>query len=174
VSTRIRVILLSVLLVVALGGTCLAGSATIQAFHSWQQQEKQFKVGDVRLISYWMTIPHISRIYHVPENYLYQSLHIKKETTTRSKTLAMIATEKHKSVDEIIHETQIAVEAYRKLHPIPTPSPVPTAPPHRTVLSLAAVYEREQPSITPIICSLSVDAPLSSWYKEGDGGRGNW
>ena len=87
----------------ALGGTRLAGNATIQAFHSWQQQEKQFKVGDVRLISYWMTIPHIARIYHVPENYLYQSLHVKKETTTRRKTLAIIAIEKNKSVDQIIH-----------------------------------------------------------------------
>jgi hypothetical protein len=157
--------LLSVLLIIALGITFVAGNATIQAFHSWQQQEKQFKVGDVRLISYWMTVPHIARIYHVPENYLYQTLGLKKETT-HGKTLAIIATEKHESVDEIIHKMQGAVEAYRRLHPVNPHKPAPTTSPHET---MPALRVREQPSMVHIVLSCVINSSLSLQYMMRSG-----
>src|SRR5579863_5003557 len=75
-SVRVKFILVGVLLMLALAATVFAAIATVQAIQGFQQQNSLVRADDVRSVSDWMTIPYIARTYHVPEDYLYQWLHI--------------------------------------------------------------------------------------------------
>ena len=75
-SLRLKVILLGILLLLTLATTAIAANATYQAIQRFQQQKALAAAADVRTIRPWMTIPYIARFYHVPEAYLYHSLHI--------------------------------------------------------------------------------------------------
>src|SRR2546428_8076024 len=66
-SLRVKMILVGVLLLLTLVTTAIAANATFQAFQRFQQQKMLVTRGDVRTIRPWMTIPYISRVYHVPE-----------------------------------------------------------------------------------------------------------
>ncbi len=115
-STRVKLILMGVLLCLAVIGAVIATIATVQAFQRFQQTRQLILAGDVRAIQPWMTIHHISIVYHVPENYLYQNLKIPRSPTERL-SLTLLAGRYHQPVNELIHEVQVAILDYRRQHP---------------------------------------------------------
>ncbi len=115
-SVRVKLILLGVLLCLALAGAIIATIATVQAFQRFQQTRQMILAGDVRAIQPWMTVHHISVIYHVPENYLYQALKIPKPPRERL-SLMLLAGRYNRPVNELVHEIQVAILTYRKEHP---------------------------------------------------------
>jgi hypothetical protein len=131
VSVRTRIIIVSVLLVLALGSTVFAAASTVQAFYMFQQQHTLAKEGDVRTIRPWMTVPYISRIYHVPQSDLYSALHQAGLQPEQHTTLHALSLRCHCPVNSVIHTVQEAILTYRRQHPpahpgTPTPAPTPT------------------------------------------------
>jgi hypothetical protein len=116
-SERIKLSVLSALLLLALVISAFTIANTFQAVRNLQLQNHDVKVGDVSTIRAWMTVPTISRIYHVPEDYVYRSLEITSPTSYRDVTLYEIANRKQLSVDQVIHTIQHTILTYRKLHP---------------------------------------------------------
>jgi hypothetical protein len=116
-SLRVKVILIGVLLLLALATTAIAANATFQAVQRFQQQKTLAAAGDVRTIRPWMTIPYIARFYHVPEAYLYRSLHIYDTRPPRHATVRALAIRFNRPVDEMIHQIQTVILNYRKQHP---------------------------------------------------------
>jgi hypothetical protein len=116
-SVRVKFVIVGVLLLLASGVTIFAAVATIQAFQGLQQQSALVHSGDVRTISDWMTIPYIARTYHVPENYLYQWLHITGVQKPRHVTLRLLAARYHWTVSDLVRSVQAAIRAYRAHYP---------------------------------------------------------
>ena len=114
---RTKLSLLYFLLFLMLGILAFTAVNTFQAVRNFQQQERALQAGDVKTIHSWMTIPVISHIYHVPEDYLYCTLHISNPGQRRHATLDEIALSKRQPVDRVIRTTQQAILAYRKEHP---------------------------------------------------------
>lgn len=135
-SERARLGLLCLLLLFMLGILAFTAVNTLQAVRSFQQQYSAVKAGDVNTIHPWMTIHVVSDVYHVPEDYLYGSLHIGSASLLRHVTLDEIAHRQRQPVGVVIHAIQHAILAYRKKHPhYLTPSPTPKAdmkPPRAT------------------------------------------
>ena len=125
-SLRVKVILISVFLCLALGATVFAAIVTFQDFQALQQQNAYAMNADVRSISPWMTIPYIAHFYHVPETYLYQSLQISGTPLPRHTPLHVLASHYNRSVNNLIYTIENAIKTYRKQHPIKHT----TAPPH--------------------------------------------
>lgn len=109
--------LIGVLLLLAVGMTIIATLATIQAFQGYQQQSSMLHAGDVRSVSDWMTIPYIARTYHIPEDYLYQWLHITGKQKPVHATLRLLAAHYHRTVNSVIQSVQAAIKAYHAQHP---------------------------------------------------------
>ncbi len=116
-SVRVKLVLVGVLLLLAIGITIIATLATIQAFQGFRQQSSMLHAGDVRSVSDWMTIPYIARTYHVPEDYLFQWLHITDRQKPVHATLRSLAIRYHRTVNSVIQSVQAAIQAYRAQHP---------------------------------------------------------
>ncbi|HZU65862.1 MAG TPA: hypothetical protein VFA09_01180 [Ktedonobacteraceae bacterium] len=116
-NTRVKFVILGVLLCVALGAAIFAAITTVQAIQQFRQQHQLTTSGDVSTIRPWMTIHYIALTYHVPENYLYQSLHITNPQQVRHATLRVLADRANQPVDDVIHEVQKAILTYRKQNP---------------------------------------------------------
>jgi hypothetical protein len=116
-SLRVKLILIGIFLLLALATTAIAANATYQAVQRFQQQKALAAAADVRTIRPWMTIPYIARYYHVPEAYLYRSLHIYDARPPRHATLHALAIRFNRPVDELVHQVQTAILNYRKQHP---------------------------------------------------------
>lgn len=114
---RVKFVIVGVLLLLALTITIIAAVATIQAFQGLQQQSALVNSGDVRTVSDWMTIPYIARTYHVPEDYLYQWLHITGVQKPQHITLRLLAARYHRSINDLLHSVQAAIRAYRAHSP---------------------------------------------------------
>jgi hypothetical protein len=128
VNERRKLLLLCLLLLLTLILLAFTAVQTVEGVRSFQRQTHALKVGDVSTIRPWMTIPTVSRIYHVPESYLYGALRISKPGSLSKATINKIAETKRQSVDDIIRVLQHAIETYRKEQPHP-PTPVPTPTP---------------------------------------------
>lgn len=124
-SEHTKLGLLSLLLLAALGIAVLALVNTLQAMHDFQQQNSATRAGDVNAIRPWMTIPVISHVYHVPEDYLDHSLNIANSDSLHQATLYEIAAHRHQPVDQLIHAVQQAILIYRKEHSHPSSPPRP-------------------------------------------------
>ena len=132
-STRVKIIITIACLLIALGVAVFAVINTVQAVHGFQQHRALVKAGDVHAIGSWMTIPYIAHFYHVPESYLYQTLDIGWPVPPRHATLHSLATNYHKSINQLIFKVQKAIILYRKLHPPHThPPSIPATPPTAT------------------------------------------
>ena len=112
-SERLKLSFLSALLLLALVISTFTIANTFHAVRNLQLRNHDVKVGNVSTIRDWMTVPAISRIYHVPEDYVYRSLEIASPTSYRHVTLYEIAHRKQQSVDQIIHTIQHAILSYR-------------------------------------------------------------
>jgi hypothetical protein len=98
---------------------------TVRAIQDFQQTRTLTAEGDVRTISPWMTIHYISRVYHVPESYLYESLHIVYPQQIYRTSLRSLAVRYNRSLDGLIRNIQTAIKTYRYQHP-----------PHRSFASM--------------------------------------
>jgi hypothetical protein len=128
-SELVRLGLLGLLLLLALGVLVYAAVDTVQAARNFQQQYHAVKTGDVKAIHSWMTIRVISHIYQVPEDYLSRSLNLGNSEKARHATLYQIASQKRLPVDQVIHTVQQAILTYRKGHPhMLTPTPMSQHP----------------------------------------------
>lgn len=119
--------LLCLLLLCILGLLFYSAINTYHAVEHFQQQVHAVKSQDVSAVRPWMTIQVISHIYHVPEDYLCQSLHVQTTETYRHVTLYDLAGRKKQPVDQVVHTLQHAIQSYRKAHPnlyTPTPTQV--------------------------------------------------
>lgn len=116
-STRTRVIVTGVLLCLALGVTIFCAVQTVKAIQRFEQTRTLTAAGDVSTIRPWMTIPYISRVYHVPESYLYESLNITDPRPAHRTSLRSLAVRYNRSVDGLISDIQTAIKTYRKQHP---------------------------------------------------------
>lgn len=121
-SERVKQIGVGILACLALTITIIFAAQTVRAVQHFQYSHRLALSGDVRSIRSWMTIPYIAKVYHVPESYLLQSLHIADPNTVRHVTLQTLAGRLHTTTDTLIHEIQAAILTYRKLHPTPTPT----------------------------------------------------
>ena len=141
-SERVKLSVLSVLLLLALAISAFASANTFQAVRNLQLRNHDVKAGKVSTISAWMTVPAISRIYHVPEDYVYQSLEISRPVSYHHVTLYEIANRKHQSVNQVIHTLQHAIMIYRQQHPDIT---MPSRVYHSSKNDLAPVVGRAEP-----------------------------
>lgn len=116
-SERTKLGLLCFLLLLALGIAALMIANAFQAVHTFQQQSSAAKAGDVSTIRPWMTIHVISHVYHVPEDYLDQSLSIARTDPLHHATLYEIAAHKRRPVQQVIHVLQQVILTYRQEHP---------------------------------------------------------
>ncbi|HLH62333.1 MAG TPA: hypothetical protein VKV20_11675 [Ktedonobacteraceae bacterium] len=113
-NMRVKFVILGVLLCLALGAAIFAAITTVQAIQQFRQQRQLTSSGDVSTIRPWMTVHYIALTYHVPENYLYHSLHIANPQLVRHATLRVLADRSNQPVDNVIHEVQKAILTYRK------------------------------------------------------------
>lgn len=125
---RLKLFVTGFLLFIALGIAIFCAVQTVQAFQRLQQDRVMTLSGDVRTIRSWMTLPYISRIYHVPESYLVEQLHIPNPQEVHRMPLYSLAQRYKRPVDGLIHEVQNAILTFRKQHPAPHPQPVSTRP----------------------------------------------
>jgi hypothetical protein len=116
-SERAKLSILGLLLLIMLGFVAFTTVGTFKAVQSFQQQNSAVKAGDVNTVHPWMTIHVISRVYHVPEDYLYRALQIDSPASFRHVTLNGIANRKKQPVAQVIRTVQHAILAYRKEHP---------------------------------------------------------
>jgi len=90
---------------------------TVQAIQRFQHARALTATGDVSTIRPWMTIPYISRVYHVPESYLYESLNITDPQSAHRTSLRSLAIRYNRSLDGLIRDIQTAIKTYHKQHP---------------------------------------------------------
>lgn len=69
--------------------------------------------GDIRTVRPWMTIPYITRTYHVPEDYICKSLKIDKRSVQHA-TIQALAIRLRRPVDDMVRQVQKAIQNYRK------------------------------------------------------------
>ena len=115
-NARVKSVILGVLLCLALAATIVTAVATFKAIQQFRHQQALAQSGDVSTIRPWMTVPFIAHVYHVPENYLYQSLHVTNPQPVQHATLRVLAESSNRPVNDVIHDIQNAILIYRKQH----------------------------------------------------------
>lgn len=90
---------------------------TVKAIQRFEQTRILTAEGDVSTIRPWMTIRYVARVYHVPEGYLYESLHIVYPPPIYRTSLRSLAVRYNRSLDGLISDLQTAIKSYRKQHP---------------------------------------------------------
>ncbi|HEY0755648.1 MAG TPA: hypothetical protein VGD98_16945 [Ktedonobacteraceae bacterium] len=117
-SERVKLIFLYVLWLLALAIVALSAANALQTVKDFQQENTATKAGDVNTIRPWMTIHVISHVYHVPEDYLNNSLHIVMQSSDRAHgaTLYQLASRQHMSLDRFVETVKQVIRAYRKEH----------------------------------------------------------
>jgi hypothetical protein len=116
-SLRTKLLITGIFLCVALGATIFFALQTVQAIQRFQEEHALTLAGDVSTIRPWMTIPYISRVYQVPESYLYEWLHITDSRSVRHTSLHDLAGRYNVPVDGLISDVQNAIRTYRNQHP---------------------------------------------------------
>ena len=129
-SRTASIIIISILLGATLIAVVFTALGTVRAVQSLQKQHTLAKAGDVHTIRPWMTIPYVAHTYHVPESYLYASLHIPNTHATRHMPLQTLASHYQRPVDSVVHDIQNAILLYRRQHPFhPGSMPPPKGAP---------------------------------------------
>ena len=84
---------------------------------------------DVELIRDWMTVPFVSRMYHVPDEVIFEALEISPKNN-RDKSLADLSQEYYPDADGFVMDlVKTTILAHQ---PPPTPNSVPSAVPPLT------------------------------------------
>ncbi len=113
-NARLKLVITALLLCLALALTIFCAVQTVQAFQRFQQEHQFVVTGDVRAIRPWMTVPYIAHFYHVPENYLDQSLHITDDRAAHLLPLRDLASRVKRPLDSLIRDIQRAILNYRE------------------------------------------------------------
>ena len=113
-KARVKLAITAILLCLALALTVFFAMQTVQAFQRFQQEHRLMVAGDVSGIRPWMTVPYIARIYHVPDSYLDQSLHITGDKTVHRLPLRDLAPRIKRPLNSLIQDIQRAILNYRK------------------------------------------------------------
>ncbi len=127
------------LIVIGLAAVVFFGLRTMRAFREFRGHRPpplrpfatQHLETDVDMIRDWMTIPFISRMYHVPPYMLFEALNIPEERNNKEKSLKQLNEEYYPQTDGIVLEkVKAAVRAALANSPQPTPtvSVTPTVP----------------------------------------------
>jgi hypothetical protein len=116
-NMRLRFVILGVLLCLSTAAAIFAAVTTYQAIQQFKRERALTQSGDVSTIRPWMTVHFIAQTYRVPENYLYQSLHITNPQPVSHATLRVLADHYKRPVNDVIHNLQVAILSYRKQHP---------------------------------------------------------
>ncbi len=127
------------LIVIGLAIVGFFGLRTIRAFREFRGHRPpplhpfatQHVETNVDMIRDWMTIPFISRMYHIPPPMLFEALNIPEEKENREKSLKQLNAEYYPQTDGIVLEkVKAAVRAAlaNQPQPIPTVSVTPTVP----------------------------------------------
>jgi hypothetical protein len=116
-NVRSKLIITGVLLSLALGLTIFCAAQAVRAVQRFQESRHMTLTGDVGTIRPWMTIPFVSKVYHVPESYLLQRLNISDPRSVQNVTLHSLSGRLHRTPETLIHEIQIAIQTYRKQRP---------------------------------------------------------
>src|SRR5438309_9562742 len=114
---RLRFVIVGVLLCPSTGAASFAAVTTCQAIQQFKREHALAQSGDVSTIRPWMTVHFIAETYRIPENYLYQSLHIANPQPVRHATLRVLADHYKRPVNDVIHNIQDAILSYRRQHP---------------------------------------------------------
>jgi hypothetical protein len=112
-GTRIKLIGAGILLCLAVGLTVFFAVQTVHAVQRFEQSRYMAQSGDISTIRPWMTLPFISRVYHVPESYLLDDLHISDAHSVRHTTLYALAVRMHRSPTALVQQIQSAILTYR-------------------------------------------------------------
>lgn len=111
--------------------TAFFGVRALHAFRKFNGHRPPFPEKaetDVELIRDWMTVPFVSRMYHVPEEIIFDALEISAKNN-RDKSLTDLNQEYHPDADgfvmDLVRTTILAHQASRP--PTPDSAP-PTAP----------------------------------------------
>lgn len=121
---RIKLGLLSLLLLFMLGFVYFTAVSTYNAVRNFQQQNNALQAGDVSTVRAWMTIHVVAHLYHVPEDYLSQTLAVGNPEQIRRFTLNQIAGTKKQPVSKLIQTVQRAILNFRKTHHTQVKAPV--------------------------------------------------
>lgn len=124
-SARMKQIGMGALLCLTLGLTLFCAVSLAHAIGRFNESRKLSLSGDVRTIRPWMTIPYIAKVYHVPESYLLETLHIANPESVRHVPLFSLSSRLGMSTDALIKQIQTAILTYRDQHPTQPPSPTP-------------------------------------------------
>jgi hypothetical protein len=124
VNVRLKLLITSLLLCIALASVIFAAASTVRAYQHFTQNHQQIATGDTSTVSSWMTLPYIAHVYHIPESCLFQSLHIPAPISKKYATLRFIADYVHRPLDAVMHDVRITIEQYRQHHLI-CPSSTP-------------------------------------------------
>ena len=116
-NERSKMMLICLSLLLVLGMLVFTAVGTVRALHKFQQEYSAVKIGDVSTVQPWMTVHEISHVYHIPENYLSQTLTLKDPQQIRHATLYVVASHKRQPVTQVIHTIQRAILTYRHEHP---------------------------------------------------------
>ena len=116
-NARVKSVILGVLLCLSIAVVIFCAITTVRAIQQFRQQRALTASGDVSTIRPWMTVHYIAQTYHVPENYLYQSLHITNPQPVRHATLRVLANLSNRPVNDVIRDVQTAILTYRKQDP---------------------------------------------------------
>jgi hypothetical protein len=113
-STRLKFAVVSVLLFLALISMLFAAASTAQAYQQFEQEHQQFVAGDVGTVSFWMTVPYVAHVYHVPADCLSQALALSTPFLRKRANLRLIAAHYKEPVSAIIRRVQQIVTDYRQ------------------------------------------------------------
>jgi hypothetical protein len=124
------------LVILVLAGILLSCLFGLRALHSLrhirQAHPRPGEVPGVETIRSWMTIEYISRVYQVPQDYLFTQSGIPVEPGNEHKSLSFLNRQYYRGRPGfVVDAVQTAVSQYRDAHGLPPapPDPPPPLPP---------------------------------------------
>lgn len=130
--------------------------------------------GNVENLRGWMTIPHIARIYRVPEEVLFEALGLPAGRTYRNRSLFKLNQELFPDQPRIVlDKIRSAILSYYSTHP-----EMPTHPGKPLMPTLPLLPEKgpaetppQAPEPTGLVWKLADQGDSEEWHKEYIGKR---
>jgi hypothetical protein len=141
-SSKILRLITIILIIAGLLLVCLFGVPLMRGVMRARRMDfMRSGATDIGMLRGWMTIPHVARIYRVPEDYLFESLGLAAGEANRRLSLAQLNRQLAPGQPGlVIDELKAAILQYQAIHPEITLTPV-VPPPLR--------LPGEQPGLPP-------------------------
>jgi hypothetical protein len=130
VNLRLRLATVSILLCLALTTTVFAATRAVNSFQKFQQAQQMVNSGNVETLDSWMTLPYISRVYHVPQYCLAHYLHITSFEQEYHATLLDLAHAKNIPYNSFRNNMSAYILHYRAHKSICVSNVAPGSPVH--------------------------------------------